>query len=251
MKGKGGASGHPKGNGAALQPYERCGAKLRGRRQSCRQVAGARTPHPGQGRCWLHGGLTPIRHGRYSKIKAARIGDLIEEHRADPDPLDVLPELAAARALLQDFIERYEVHTAALLAWHESYKATARPVSAQSAETFRAVLDEYEAMATESAGELTEKQADDLKAAREFVGWLVQAADDGKPRQILDLSDAVGHAEAITRMVKRVDDVRAGNAISRADLLRVMTEMGRVVEAHVRDQPTQEKIRDGWVAIRV
>jgi hypothetical protein len=44
-----------------------CGAKTRAG-TPCRQKRGWRTSHPGQGRCHLHGGSTPIRHGLYSKI---------------------------------------------------------------------------------------------------------------------------------------------------------------------------------------
>ena len=34
----------------------------------CRHQAGWRTWHPGVGRCGLHGGATPVRHGRYSQV---------------------------------------------------------------------------------------------------------------------------------------------------------------------------------------
>lgn len=37
---------------------KRCGAKTRSG-GTCKQVAGARTHHTGEGRCWLHGGASP------------------------------------------------------------------------------------------------------------------------------------------------------------------------------------------------
>lgn len=48
-----------------------CGARKRqpahpGER--CRRPAGWGTEHPGWGRCKLHGGSTPYRHGRYSRV---------------------------------------------------------------------------------------------------------------------------------------------------------------------------------------
>jgi hypothetical protein len=43
---------------------------------------------------------------RYANITTLRVRELIQEHAEAPNPLDLLPELAAARALLQDFIER-------------------------------------------------------------------------------------------------------------------------------------------------
>ncbi len=52
-------------------------------------------------------------------------------------------------------------------------------------------------------------------------------------------------------MVKRIEDVKAGSAISRADFYRVMTEMGRVVDVIVEDADLREKIHDGWMKIRL
>lgn len=103
-------------------PTTTCNAKTRSGRL-CRLSSGHRTPHPGQGRCFLHGGLTPIRNGRYSVIKRDSLRDMISHYEADPDPLNVLPELAAARALFQDFVERYDTWAAALVAWHESFRS--------------------------------------------------------------------------------------------------------------------------------
>lgn len=40
------------------QDPKRCGAKTRSG-VPCKQVAGARTNHTGEGRCWLHGGASP------------------------------------------------------------------------------------------------------------------------------------------------------------------------------------------------
>ena len=98
----------------------KCGAKTRSGGK-CKQPAGLRTDHPGEGRCYLHGGMTPIKSGRYSKVKRTALRELIEAHAGDPDPLDVLPEIAAARALFQDFVERYDEWREAFLDWHASF----------------------------------------------------------------------------------------------------------------------------------
>jgi hypothetical protein len=181
----------------------RCGKRTRSGGH-CTQVAGWGTDHVGQGPCKLHGGATPIRSGRYSKIKRDALRELIESHEADPDPLNVLPELAAARALFQDFLERYDEWADALVAWHESWS-----------------VDED--------GNPTAK----------------------KPRQILDISDAYRIVSEITKIAERIEKVRAANAISRPDLLRVMTEMGRVVAHHVRDETVYQRITDDWLRIQV
>jgi hypothetical protein len=60
-----------------------------------------------------------ITYGRYSMIARPAIqGRLDALNAADPDPLDLLPELHLLRALVIDFIERYDTSREALLAWH-------------------------------------------------------------------------------------------------------------------------------------
>jgi len=96
----------------------KCGAKTRDG-GTCGQPAGWGTDHPGEGRCKFHGGATPVKHGRYSDIERDRISDLLQKFEDDEDPLDILSEIAAARALLQDFIERYDQYREALIAWYK------------------------------------------------------------------------------------------------------------------------------------
>ena len=48
-----------------------CGARKRQPRypgETCARPSGWGTEHPGYGRCKLHGGATPYKHGRYSKV---------------------------------------------------------------------------------------------------------------------------------------------------------------------------------------
>ncbi len=68
-----------------------------------------------------------------------------------------------------------------------------------------------------------------------------------KPRQILDIADAYRIIAEITKIVKRIEDVSAASAISRANFYRVMTEMGRVVDLVVEDGDSRENIHDGWM----
>jgi len=87
-----------------MTPASQCGATTRAG-TPCKHEAGWGTDHFGEGRCKLHGGATPIRHGRYSKVNRARLASLIDEMADDPDPLDVGPELATGRALLLELLE--------------------------------------------------------------------------------------------------------------------------------------------------
>lgn len=67
--------------GLALESAQSCGAKTRAG-TPCRYVAGYKTDHVGQGRCRLHGGATPIKHGRRSTIKRT-LRDLIGQESYD------------------------------------------------------------------------------------------------------------------------------------------------------------------------
>ena len=106
------------------EPHVECGAQLKRRKGICEKPAGWRTDHPGQGRCYFHGGATPIRNGRYSTIQNEELGEKIAKFAKDPDPLNLEPEIAVLRALVEDLLDRwYWIFgpDGALLAWHESF----------------------------------------------------------------------------------------------------------------------------------
>lgn len=227
----------------------RCGAASRRTGRPCANVAGFRTPHVGAGRCYLHGGLNPIKHGRYSTIKRERIRDLIEQHAADPDPLNVLPEIAALRALFQEFIERYDEQTEALIAWHLSWQLTRRPLPEDKLMAFEAIVAEWEISLVEMGEEATEKQTSDAAAARRFIQILRGEDAAEKPRTVLDLTDAYRVLGEIGKMVERVEKLRNANAISRPDLNRIMQEMYRSVATRVTDPPTVAAIQEDWMRV--
>lgn len=175
---------------------EICGATKRdGSGDKCHQPAGWGTDHPGEGKCKYHGGATPVKHGRYSDIERDQISDLIEKFEEDDDPLDILSEIAAARALLQDFIERYDEFRSAVIAWYRD--------------------------------------------------------KDEKPRQILDISEAIRFLDKVTRMAHRERRLQQDNAVSRDDLKRVLIEMARTVETEVNDGETIRRIKDQWSNIQL
>jgi hypothetical protein len=101
----------------------RCGARTKqGDHHACRLAAGAKTDHPGQGRCHLHGGKTPVRTGRYSTIKRESVQSRLAELKTnDRDPMNLADEVLLLRALTIDYIERYDAFMPALIAWHDSY----------------------------------------------------------------------------------------------------------------------------------
>lgn len=83
-----------------------CSAKTR-KGTPCQKQAGWGTTHVGVGRCRLHGGATPIKHGLYSKYTPESIRFKTAEF-LQADPLDLTSELALLRALLAEFLARYE-----------------------------------------------------------------------------------------------------------------------------------------------
>lgn len=89
----------------------KCGAKTRAG-GPCQMPAGLRTAHPGVDRCWLHGGRKAdgtdkrVKSGRYSKTMSSSLGELAEKHLANLDPLNLMPELAMLRALLENYLAR-------------------------------------------------------------------------------------------------------------------------------------------------
>ena len=240
-----------------------CGAETRqaeARYPTCHRPSGWGTDHPGEGKCKLHGGASRITHGRYASIQRPRLRELIAEHEADPDPLNIYPELAAARALFVDFIERYDEHTESLLAWHESYEATRLPLPEDKLIAFERVVTEYEIQLREG-DDPTERQLADLGEARRFLDVVrgKQIGPDGtpvylkpmKPRQILDVADAYRIVAEITKIAEREWKRQAEFAISRKDFFRLLEQFGRIVGRHVADPETLKRIRADWIEVSV
>lgn len=109
---------------------EFCGSKLKGVKTRgtdlrCKNLAGFKTDHPGEGRCFSHGGNAKMKSGGVSPYAKHRLGPKIKEHAQNPDPLNLLPEVAILRAYAEDWLDRYDEifgPEGALLAWHESFK---------------------------------------------------------------------------------------------------------------------------------
>lgn len=236
-------------NGSAVPLEGRCNA-LKKNGMYCKNRLGNRTTHVGEGRCSIHGGSVPILHGRYSGLERTRITDLYQMFKDDEDFLDVRDEIAMGRALLADFLNRYAAFSSALLAWHESY--VGKPIGLDRVEEITRVLDEYERLSNESAAERTEAEQAALEGARETCDRLMNGSLN-KPRQILDVATAHQLLDSITNMVAKVEKIRAANAISVKDFLRVTRQMAATVDAiwGTTDPAGIEKCKLAWAAIAV
>jgi hypothetical protein len=220
----------------------------------CTQPAGWGTAHPGQGRCKLHGGNNVIRHGRYSQVKRAEIRDLIERHESDPDPLNAFGELAATRALFEDYINRYTEITEALIAWHASWSAVNRPFAQDRINALETVCDEMEALIgpadLDDEDDGNEKVRAAIRDARELIDDLARSVDETKPRKLLDITIAKQLLDSITQQIDAIKKREEATHISVRDFYRIMGEMGRAVDLIVSDDDTKQKIKDAWLTIR-
>jgi vesicle coat complex subunit len=119
------------------------------------------------------------------------------------DPLNLFPELAQLRAHYVDFIDRYDENYSALLAWCEWQQPG-----------YKSTTDDG-----------------------------VDRPPAPRARHLLDLADGVRILSEISKVVKRIEDIRGRNAITRADFHRLMQEIGRCVEIAVDSQvPEQAEV---------
>lgn len=258
---------------ARAEPHEdRCGRKTRSG-APCKQIAGWGTDHVGAGACKLHGGKSPIKHGIFSGIRSERLREAMERHLANPDPLNVLPELAQMRAILEDFLNRYEKNSEALLAWHESWRASNRPIAEDRIQAIEVVLEELEALRGEveepevrhelepqpHGGALKRDRLEGLDqveravlTVRDLVDDLRRPGDDGKPRQLMDIASATVILDRIGKLVGRVEKVNREGWIPRPEFFRIMQEFARVVKEsnEIADPDTRLRTIDaGWKRI--
>lgn len=117
-----------------------CGAKRVTRPGFCKQPAGWRTDHPGQGRCRNHGGtsqsldypkpLHPVerRFGRYSSIEHHKLRDLTARVALEEqDVSDLADEVHLLRAILIQYINEYEEFIEALISWYREPDVKQKP----------------------------------------------------------------------------------------------------------------------------
>lgn len=93
-----------------FDPLIHCGAKSRNKDKICMKPAGEGTPHLREGRCYLHGGLTPIvKDGSESKIYGrrrpqalkVRLADRIDELMHSEELLTLDRQIATLRAYIE------------------------------------------------------------------------------------------------------------------------------------------------------
>lgn len=190
-----------------------CGAQLRGKPgQYCKNAAGKGTNHVGQGKCKLHGGATPIKHGRYSSIDRPHLQALMAELAKDKDPLDVTPELLILRALVTDYITRYDVIMEALIAWHASHTSGYQEAVTLWREQLHLYYDALK-------GSYYEPDMDPPRPP-------IPEAFENKPRQMPDILSVGRFITDITRIAEQLQKRDAEQRISLVDLNRILEQLG-------------------------
>ena len=90
------------------EPDKCCNARTKQRVGYCRKPSGWGTGNPGQGRCRVHGGKSPLKHGVYSKILPVKFHELLED--VQPEEItDLTHEMVRLTTLL---IELSQIDTA-------------------------------------------------------------------------------------------------------------------------------------------
>lgn len=223
-----------------------CGATNKRSGKPCQHPAGRRTDHPGAGRCWLHGGVGQVNlpGSRYDDLKARpRLKELVAQYAAEPDPLDLTRELILLRALVQDYVERYDDITASLIAWHASFNGD-----------FELLVRRWR---SEVAKYLEEAEREECEPSRPFP--VPPYPNENKPRQVLDITAAAGLLDKIGGMADRVEKRKREGSITLATLDRVLEQMGAELVAacqEVRLDITSRTalltaVEQRWGAIRV
>lgn len=189
------------------------GPDLAGKWKYCYARAGAGTNHVGHGRCRHHGGSNPNVENRYSELLNDSIGEKLAKFLMDPNPLDLRAELAAARALFEDFVERHESVTAALLAWHASFDPRRRGLHDAPLYHFEAIRYAFEGLVQQG---ITSPSASELQAALEagvelarhdFLeggGGRVADLKVEKPVKVTDITNAVTVLKTISSLATTI-----------------------------------------------
>ena len=224
------------------QPQATCDANGKRGAGPCRHPAGFRTDHPGVGRCYLHGGRSPAPTGRYSKIKRPRFRDLIQEFTDDPDPLNLLPEVQLLRALVTDFIDRWEEQDTMLTRWNLSFEKSFQSAWAQWWRDMRADAIERE---------------DDLSA--EMLAEMPDPMDylPSKPLRMADITEVSGLIGQVGSMVDRIHKHAKGETFDMATIDRLWTAMSahltqamlEVIEDHDLRQRLHTSVAEKWATI--
>lgn len=237
----GDSPGQTPGRKIARPSTPRCGAQNR-QGQPCGNAAGFKTDHPGTGRCHLHGGLSPAPTGRYSTVNRARVQELLHQFMADPDPLNLLPEAALLRALLTEFIERFDDQDRQLTRWNLSFEKSFQSDWANWWRDLRADAIERE---DDLSSELLAQMPDPMSYL------------PSKPLRMADITEVGSLIDKVGVMIERVRKARSTDTFSMQTVDNLWTAMSahltqamlEVIEDHDLRERLHTSVAEKWGTI--
>lgn len=232
------------------QKLPTCGAKTRSGKL-CKNPAGHGTDHPGEGRCRRHGGVTQVKGtrfetGRYSDLRVRpRLKELIDKYAKEVDTSDLSHEITLLRALVQDYVERYDEMSAALLGWHASYSAEFE----EAMKLWRAQVAHYVELTAERGREPN----------MEFPNPPQPGDYQKKPRQIIDMIAVGGLIDKVGGMSDRIEKRKQQGTITLALLDQTLERLGMEVVYAAKEVGLDDVSRTAllsvierrWHAVRV
>jgi hypothetical protein len=141
----------------------------------------------------------------------------------------VLDDLAVARALLHDWIERYDDFRTALAAWFDTWEGKYTPIDPEAAAGLQ---------------RLVARAGDDPDAglARAAITFL-STPQEPKPRRFVDIADAIRHVDLISKVVFRVEQAKSLGMISQSQLRLFMFNLERILDGVITDADMRAQLR--------
>jgi len=209
-----------------------CGAERRRGGGPCLRPAGWNTDHPGSGLCSEHerGSRGRVKKQRYDGLHSPRLRDLLAELENDPNPLDLLPEVRILRALVIDYIERYDRMMESLMEWRTVWRSD-----------FAAAIKEWK-------DEAERRLSEDLDADLPKFPQPQQFMRAAGPTQILDVSSAGNLIDKIGGMVDRIEKHKSASGISLESLNGILEQVGIELVHSVRKEVADEALRERILA---
>lgn len=210
----------------------------------CYARAGAGTDHKGHGRCKHHGGSTQAQAMRYAALGNPTIAELVAHFLADPDPLNLRDELAAARALFTDFVSDYKNISEALMAWHASFDKKRRDLHDKPLYNIEAIMEAlvllggvppkdveqlHEALEVGVERALANRERLKLEAGVEFANDLKIE----KPVKIRDIAYAVTILKVVQGLVDTIIKHEREAYLSVFAFNALMGQYGNVTRKHL------------------
>lgn len=207
----------------------------------CQNPAGKGTDHPGEGRCKFHGGTTQVKGtrfevGRYGDLRARpRLKELIEKYAAEVDTSDLSHEITLLRALTQDYLERYDAMSEALLAWHASYSTEFE----EAMKLWRGKVAEY-VESTAEHGHEPDTPFPEPPQPGEF---------QKKPRQIIDMIAVGALIDKVGGMSDRIEKRKQQGTITLALLDQTLERLGMEVVYAAKEVGLDDISRTSLLAV--